>query len=347
LFSARVPLSQLIELCRTLRHYLSAGLTLRDVFLQQAKRGPSAVRPVAGRISRELEQGAALDDALLRERQAFPPLFLAMASVGENSGNLPEVFHELERYYAMQLRLRRQFLIQSIWPLLRFGAAIFVVAGLIFILGLVADLRGAGDAPFDPLGLGVGAWPATRFLLVVAALLAGGFFLYLAITRGLRQKAAVDRFLLRWPVVGPCLQALALSRFCLALRLTLESGMSIVKAMRLTLRGTGNAAYEAATEPILDSIRGGEDLSVALARPPLFPIDFQNVMATAEEGGRLTEVLEHQADYYQDEAGRRLTILTQLASWGVWVLVAALIIFAIFRIALVYIGLIEQGTRGL
>jgi type IV pilus assembly protein PilC len=337
----------LIELCRTLRHYLGAGLTLRDVFLQQAKRGPSAVRPIAARISRELEQGTALEDALMHQRQAFPPLFLAMASVGENSGNLPEVFHELERYYGMQQRLRRQFITQSIWPILQFVAAIFVVALLIFILGIVADMRGTTDAPFDPLGLGVGYWPAVRFLLVVAGMLVGGFCLYLAVTRGLRQKAAVDRMLLRWPVVGPCFQALALSRFCVALRLTLESGMSIVKAMRLTLRGTGNAAYEAATEPIVDSIRNGEDLSVALARPPLFPIDFQNIMATAEEGGRLTEVLEHQADYYQDEAARKLTIFTQLASWGVWVLVAALIIFAIFRIALVYIGMIEQGTRGL
>ncbi len=35
MFSSRLPLSSLIELCRVLRHYLGAGLTLRDVFRQQ------------------------------------------------------------------------------------------------------------------------------------------------------------------------------------------------------------------------------------------------------------------------------------------------------------------------
>src|SRR5262245_60094398 len=43
MFTSRLSLSVLIELCRTLRHYLGAGLTLPDVFRQQAKRGPGAV----------------------------------------------------------------------------------------------------------------------------------------------------------------------------------------------------------------------------------------------------------------------------------------------------------------
>src|SRR5207237_1921629 len=44
--TSALPLSALIELSRSLRHYLGAGLSLVDVFRQQAKRGPAAVRPV-------------------------------------------------------------------------------------------------------------------------------------------------------------------------------------------------------------------------------------------------------------------------------------------------------------
>jgi type IV pilus assembly protein PilC len=96
LFSSRIPLSSLIELCRALRHNLSAGLRLVDVFRQQAKRGPARVRPVAERITQELERGGDLEGALEREKAAFPPLFLGLASVAEQTGNLPEVFRELE-----------------------------------------------------------------------------------------------------------------------------------------------------------------------------------------------------------------------------------------------------------
>src|SRR5436309_9197827 len=163
LFSSRLSLSNLVELSRALRHYLGAGLTLRDVFRQQADKGPLRVRPIAGRIRDALEQGDSLEAALERERSAFPPLFLSMAGVGEESGNLPEIFHELENYYLLQQKLRRQFISQIAWPVIQLVMAIFVVAGLILILGIIAEIRGA-DKPFDPLGLGTGEGAAIRFL---------------------------------------------------------------------------------------------------------------------------------------------------------------------------------------
>src|SRR5207248_5336453 len=83
IFSLRLPASSLIELCRALRHNLSAGLTLRDVFRQQARQGPLAVRPVAERMRQVIERGDDLETALNQESKSFPPLFLALASVGE------------------------------------------------------------------------------------------------------------------------------------------------------------------------------------------------------------------------------------------------------------------------
>src|SRR5262245_44526438 len=118
--TAALPLSALVELCRSLRHYLGAGLSLVDVFRQQAKRGPAPVRGVADRIAKDLEQGHDLERALKKQKTAFPPLFLSLASVGEASGNLPEVFAELEKYYRLQQQLRRQFWGQIAWPLIQF-----------------------------------------------------------------------------------------------------------------------------------------------------------------------------------------------------------------------------------
>src|SRR5919109_975343 len=134
LLSSRLPLSSLIELCRALRHNLSAGLSLRDVFRQQARQGTLAVRPVAERMRQVIERGDDLETALLQERKAFPPLFLALASVGERSGNLPEVFRELEKYYVLQQRMWRQFVSLSIWPVFQLVAAIFVIAGMLLLI---------------------------------------------------------------------------------------------------------------------------------------------------------------------------------------------------------------------
>jgi type IV pilus assembly protein PilC len=337
--SHRLPLSGLIELCRALRHYLGAGLSLHDVFRQQAARGSSAVRAVAARISDGLEAGDDLEDALKKEASAFPPLFVALATVGEETGMLPEVFRELEKYYQLQQRLARQFRAQIAWPAFQFFAAVFVVAGLIWILGL---LGGA----FDPIGLGTGGARAVLFLFIVFGLLGGALACYGLAKRALRE-GTLDALLLRLPVVGPCLRALAITRFCLALRLTLESGMPIARALRLSFRATGNGAFAAAADTAQQEVKAGEELTVALARTRLFPVEFEHVIEVGEESGRLTEVLEQQGGQYAEESERRLAVLTSTAAWGVWVFVAGLIIFCIFRIALTYIDMLDPAHYGL
>ncbi len=331
LFSRQLPLSSMIEVCRVLRHNLGAGLRLVDVFRQLSQRGPAAARPLAGRILDRLKRGSSFEEALEAERAYFPPLFLSMALVGEQSGMLPEVFAEMERYFLLQQKLKRQFLSQIAWPVFQLLAGIFVIAIMLWALGLVADLH-PGSQTVDPIGVGLGTAGALRWLLLCFGTIAAVGAVYLLASRSLQQKAVIDSFLLHIPVLGPTLEALALQRFCLALRMVMETGMPITTALRLSLRATGNAAFEARTEPVVLTIRAGDDLTTALSSTRLFPYDFRNIIAVAEEGGRLPEVLRHQADHYEELASQRLKLLTQAAAGCIWLFVAGMIIFMIFRI---------------
>src|SRR5262249_40774275 len=117
LISKRLPLSSLITLCHTLRHNLAAGLSLQRVFRQQAEKGPLLAGPMSARNSKKIDRGEDREPALQAEKAYFPPLFLSMATIGEESGSLPEVFHELEKYYALQQKLKRQFYSQISWPM--------------------------------------------------------------------------------------------------------------------------------------------------------------------------------------------------------------------------------------
>ncbi len=339
LLSRRLPLPALIDLCRALRHYLGAGLTLRDVFRQQSAKGHAATRPVAARLSEGLEAGDGLDDLLKKESAAFPPLFTALATVGEETGMLPEVFRELEKYFQLQLRLRRQFLSQIAWPAIQLVAAIFVIAGLIWVLGLLGG-------EFDPIGIGTGGDRAALFLVAAFGLLGALFGLYVGAKRVL-GAGVLDGLLLRVPLIGPCLEALAITRFCLALRLTLETAMPIARALRLSLHATGNAAFEAATDAAQKAVKSGDELTAALAKARVFPEQFRHVIAVGEESGRLTEVLEQQGEQYAEESERRLKALATGAAVGVWLSVAGVIIFCIFRIALSIAGVYEDAMKGL
>jgi type IV pilus assembly protein PilC len=341
----RLRVAELIELCRSLRYGLGAGLMLREVMDLLAARGTRRVRALAGEIGKQLRSGWSFQDALDKQRRLLPPLFISLVAVGEESGNLPEVFAEMERYYQLQQRLGREFREQIAWPCLQFTAAVVIISLLIYVMGLLPSIQGPrGGQPIDPLGLGlVGAKGAWTFLGGVCGILAAGAALFLLARRLLRRRAVVERVLLFLPGIGPCLRALALARFCIASRLMFETSLSVLKTLRLAFLATDNPAFIAVSPRVETALRQGNTVTASLERAALFPEKFLSAVGMGEESGRLPEAFRHQGDEYDEEGRRRLTWLTRIGSWLVWLAVAVTIITCVFRIfTTAYLGNIER-----
>jgi type II secretory pathway component PulF len=144
------------------------------------------------------------------------------------------------------------------------------------------------------------------------------------------------------PALGPCLRALTMSRFTLALQMTLDSGLSITKALALSLKATGNAYFVSRSERVVQSLKSGETLHQALSASRLFDDEFLEMIISSEEAGSVPEMMRHLAAQYQEEAGRKLKMATGFATGAVMVLVAAFIIWAIFRLFIgVYLGMFD------
>lgn len=336
MFSRRLPLPALIDLCRVLRHQLGAGLSLQQVLKRQSERGPRSVRVLAGNVSLAIQQGSNLSDALERETDVFPPLFLSLIKVGETTGHMAELFGELERYYQLELKLRRQFRSQTLLPIIQFVAAVFILAGVIFILGMIADMNNTRPL-LTIFGLS-GAKGSMAFLVAVFGSIFLAWSLFRVVSSMGRQKAWMDHFLLRVPALGSCLSALVMSRFTLALQLTLDSGLAITQALRLSLNATGNAYFSSRADLVVSALKGGNTLHDALLDSALFGDDFLNLVASSEASGRVPEMMRHQAEYYNEEASRRMKTLTMLSGMGVWACCAVFIIWAIFRLASIYLN---------
>lgn len=344
-FFRRLHLSDLIELCRSMRFALESGLMLRDVMDLLATRNTRRVRLLATQVSKEIKSGWSLQDALAKQEGALPPLFVSLVTVGEESGNLPEVLGELEKYYVLQQKLRREFHEQIAWPILQFAAAVLVITLLIYVLGILPKIPGPrGSQSLDVLGLGlIGAHGAWVFFSSVCGIVAGLVILYLLASRLLRRRAVVEQLLLLMPGVGPCLRALALARFCIAARLMLETSLSVLKTLRLAFMATDNAAFIAVFPRVETSLRQGHSITTSFGRGRIFPTRFLSAVGVAEESGRLPEIFRHQGEEYDDEARRRLGWLTRLSSGLVWLGVAAVIVSCIIHIFLnTYVGNIEK-----
>src|SRR5262245_12183120 len=136
--SSKCPLPALVAWCRTLHHSLSAGLDVVKIFKSQAKSGPRALRDVAADVAGKLGKGKSLEDAFEAHRGRFPPLFLELVAVGEQTGRLEDTFRELEAYYESLLGVQRNFRAQMMYPAIQFVLAVLIISGLIFILGILA-----------------------------------------------------------------------------------------------------------------------------------------------------------------------------------------------------------------
>ena len=343
LLSTAVPLRDLTRFCRLARHGLAAGLSLVDVFRQQAERGPPSLRPVIAAVSERLARGDRLEDALKAEGDRLPPLFVTMTAVGEQTGHLPDTFAELERYYDLQWTLRRRFRAEIAWPVFQFVMAVGVIALMLLILGLIA---GAGTTPLDPIGLGTGVRGACTWLLLVFGVLATCWGGYRLLARSMHRKAAADRFLLRVPVIGSCLEALRARPLLSGSTADAGAGLPVKAAVKRSLDATGNAAYPARFDEAGRRARRGDDLTTILRALRHLPAGFSRHGRRRRGGWSNAEVMEKQAEYYQEESSLRLRVLMRMAGFGVWAAVAILIIVMIFRIFFIaYLGLLEEMHR--
>jgi type IV pilus assembly protein PilC len=333
----------LIELCRALRYALSSGLTLRDAMDLLGREGTWGVRRVCAAIATELKAGWSFQEAIEKQGGRFPTLFVSLATVGEESGNLPEVMGELEQYYVAQQKFRRDFLSDISWPLVQFSAAVLIIAVLIVVLGYL-PVPGDRKEPIDALGLGLmGTTGAIEFLCYVGGGVAAILLSYFLMRRVMAYVPVLQRVVFRVPVIGSCARALAMTRLCIALKMMLDTRLSILKSIRLAFTATDNSAFISAAPKVVTSLKRGNSIHESFRETRLFTLSFQSALAVAEESGKLPEVCAIQAATYDDQARQLLAVINKLLSTLIWLGVAVFIIFAIYRIfTTVYIGTINK-----
>jgi len=330
MLSSRIPLPALIAWCRALRHGLHAGLSPVKILRQQARSGPSAVRPLADTLAERLKAGESFEDVLNDHRPRFPLLFRELVGVGERAGKLSETFEELEKYFTAQLDARKKFLQAITWPAFMYVAAVIVIAILVTVLALLGG-------HVDPLGLAFLGPVAGVVVLFFGAAFGGlvGFTYFLARDNDqLKQK--FEAIGIRIPGLQGAYRSFALQRFSLALGMTHEAGMRADQALALSFRATANTAYQGHGDAASRTVRGGKSIAKTLTAigGGLFPEEFLDVVQIGESSGQLSEVMARQAEQYGEEASRRIKTLAMVAGGAVYALVGLMLIVLIIRIAM-------------
>jgi general secretion pathway protein F len=294
---------------------LKAGLSLvESVQTLAEKEHRPDTRKVIDDVIARLYEGRTLSQALEQFPDVFPPLYVASVRAAERTGDLPEA---LSRYIAYQAQIdvvRKKLVSASIYPVL-----LISVGGLvtIFLLGYVVprfshiydDL--GGDLPLlSRLLIGWG-----RFLEAHAMQVGMGAVVAVALGIYLFSRPETKRWLglqlWKVPAIGERMRVYQLARFYRTLGMLLNGGIPVVAALNMvegllhpTLRGLMREATQ--------SIREGQSISIAMEAHQLTTPVALRMLRVGEQTGRMGEMMERIATFYDDEMARWVDWFTRL-----------------------------------
>ena len=344
IFASQVPPKTLAIVSRSLATMLESGIQIRKAIGIASKK---AMHPPTKKVLREvadaIQGGSDISQALRDHGSFFPTLFVEMVTMAEETGSLPEVLKHLAEHYDANIRMKKELVGSLIWPLFQLVAAIFVIAILIMVLGLIG---GAGDDnEMSNIVFGLkGPTGAIIWLTGTLGTFAAMFAVWLMIQKAAQAKAIVDPLLLMVPVLGRCMRSFAIARFSWSYYLTQQTGMPVTRSLQVSLKATGNGAFIAQTPFITSAVMEGSSLTDSLAQSRLFPEEYIEMVSVGEESGTVPEALHRLSPQFEEDARRALKILTSAISVMVWLVVAGFIIFFVFRVVLKYIAMINDLT---
>lgn len=295
---------------------ISAGLPLvqcLDILAKQASK-PSFGRVIA-EVTREVESGSTLADALGKHKAVFDDLFRNMVAAGEAGGVLDEILLRLATYIEKADALKRKVQSALVYP----GVVLTVALGatafmLIFIIPTFAKMFSdfGGELPL-PTKIVLGASNLLKsfwwVMLLGLGALGVAFQRYYATESGHRN---VDAVMLKVPVIGDVLLKGAVARFTRTLGTLIASGVPILSGLEITARTAGNKIIAEAIMTARASIREGETVSAPLKTSGVFPPMVVQMISVGEQTGALDEMLTKIAVFYEAEVDTAVDTLTSI-----------------------------------
>jgi len=285
-----------------LSNMINAGINILMSLSTLAKQIENrTLKETVGSIARQIEAGSNLSQAFAAHPCIFTKLFVSMIEVGEESGKLDAVLMRYVKFFEQQEDLKQKIKCALFYPIILLCAGIAVS---LFIVAFVIP-------QFAEIYLKVGIKLPVPTLIVFKAGMAIKHFWYLliafviAVILGARyyfgtEKGGIllDTLKLRAPIIGPLYRKVAISRFARTMATLLGSGVPILPSLDIVKEVIGNEVLGRVIVTVRRSVEKGERMSEPLKISEEFPPDMVQMISVGEETGKLVDMLNKIADFY-------------------------------------------------
>ena len=127
------------------------------------------------------------------------------------------------------------------------------------------------------------------------------YFFINSISEETVSRIWLHRIVLTLPLVGDLARKLLSARFNRILAMLMGSGISLTQSLDIAAKSIGNAYIEQALKTVIDEVQKGRELGYSFKKIDVFPAAISRMVSVGEEGGRLEEMMENMADFYEIE----------------------------------------------
>jgi len=305
----RFPSEVRATVYRELGALLRAGLPMvraLEIIIRSPETG--AVRSLLAAVKDRLQEGVGLADALGEASRSITPFERAIIESAEQSATVDVMLERLASYLEESNALRQRIQGALIYPamVLCVGICVAVVMlGLLLPRAREILSQTETQLPLVTVIVTRAGWAAgyVGIPALIAAVVAA------AVVRVRMRHSAATR--IAWarrvfdvPVLGRGTSLLCNLRFARTMAILLEGGVSLIDAMLLGGRATGNAWVAERVRMEAESVRNGGRLSDAIRNVPPLAAVLPGWIEVGEASGGLASLLESAGERFQSQWDR-------------------------------------------
>ncbi|WP_372767738.1 type II secretion system F family protein [Pseudoalteromonas sp.] len=310
----KVTLDELIIFSRQMYSLMKAGIPIIRAIIGLAETTTHPVfRETLLDVAKQLEQGRNLSAAFASHKKVFNRLMISIVVVGESTGKLEDAFLQLATYFEQEHETRKRIKAAMRYPtfvIIALAVAMFILN--IFVIPTFAEMFAKFNAELPLMtriligtsNFFVSYW---HYLILAIIAIVLGVRSYLKTLSG-RQKW--DRLKLKIPIVGGIIERSLLARYSRSFAMILRAGVPMTTGLSLVAEAIDNAFMEEKVIEMRRSIEKGESLLRASKHSELFTQLVLQMVAVGEETGRVEELLQEAAEFYEREVDFDLKSLT-------------------------------------
>jgi len=298
-----VSLKELVVFSRQLATMIDSGVRIKDALniLSNQVVFSKGFRKRISNLVISLDNGASFSEAL-RNEGIFDSIFVNLVSAGEEGGVLDKTLEKAANFYESSKRLQDEIKSSMAYPMF---VLVFAI-GVIFIISfyILPQLISAfGNLPLSgPVAflLSVNRFLSENWLLTVilGSVATFGFVIFMKSKYGVYIK---DGLAMIFPPAAKIRSMMAVERFSRTLGVLVSSGVLLTSAIQMAAAASNSSKFMKKGDQISSRVKEGASLKQSMMESGIFPQIVYELVGTGEETGRLDEVLNKVADFYEEQ----------------------------------------------